>query len=158
MPISISDTIDIRYRLQPQDLGGQPRPVLVRNVTLEGVEMLTPLVHFEGLARPLALDLEQRMQIADIAHSNLLVDWIGLPLILRPERQGAFETIRLAPAQGRRARPLPLSSTGWARKPANRRRIMRVLLMTFLLAAAFAAVTYIETLGGLDQLPSLFSR
>jgi hypothetical protein len=35
---------------------------------------------------------------------------------------------------------------------------MRVLLMTFLLAAAFAAVTYIETLGGLDQLPSLFSR
>ncbi len=52
MPISISDTIDVRYRLQPEDLGGKARPVFVRNVTLEGVEGLTPLVHFEGLARP----------------------------------------------------------------------------------------------------------
>ena len=158
MPITLSDTIDIHYRLQPQDLGGQPRPVLVRNVTLEGLEALTPLVHFEGMARPLALDVEQRMQIAEIARSNLLVDWIGLPLILSPERNGAFDTIRLRSAQSQRARPLPLASSGWTTARHNRRRILHVLLITLLLIAAFYAVSLIDSMGALDQLPSIINR
>lgn len=158
MPISLSDTIDIRYRLQPQDLGGRPRPVLVRNVTLEGIEVLTPLVHFEGLARPLALDLDQRMQIADIARSNLLVDWIGLPLVLRPERNRGFETIRLVSRGDHWARSLPPASSGWRRKPVNRRRIVQMVLITVLLIAAFAAVSLIETLPTLDSLQSIFGR
>lgn len=58
MPISLSDTIDIHYRLQPERLSGGTAPSVVRNITLEGVEALTPLVYFEGLARPLALDLD----------------------------------------------------------------------------------------------------
>ncbi len=158
MPVSISDAIDIRYRLQPQDLGGQARSVLVRNVTLEGIEHLTPLVHFEGLARPLALDLEQRMQIAEIAHSHLMVDWIGVPLILRPERQGAFETIQLVAAQQERTRPLALTSAGWVREPQLRRRVTQILLILLLLGVAYAAVTLIDSFSVLDELPSIFNR
>ncbi len=158
MPISISDTIDIRYRLQPADLGGNPRSVLVRAVTLQGVETLTPLVHFEGLARPLALDLNQRIQIAEIARSHLLVDWIGLPLVLRPERMKGLETIRLVGTAEQAGGAVPVTSTNWVKQRARRRRLTQVLVVLLLLIAAYLAIAYIETLPTLDSLKGLVVR
>ena len=96
--------------------------------------------------------------VEEIARSNLLVDWIGLPLILSPERNGAFDTIRLRSAQSQRARPLPLASSGWTTARHNRRRIVHVLLITLLLIAAFYAVSLIDSMGALDQLPSIINR
>lgn len=158
MPISLSDTIDVRYRLQAADLAGRPRPVLVRAVTLQGVETLTPLVHFEGMARPLALDLDQRIQIAEIARSHLLVDWIGLPLVLRPERAEGFETIRLVSTREQAGRVTPVASTNWINRRANRRRRMQVLVVVLLLVAAYAATTLVETMPALDSLKGLLGR
>lgn len=86
------------------------------------------------------------MQIAEIAGSNLLVDWIGLPLILHPERNGAFDTIRLLGVQSQRARSLSLAG-GWAPVRSARRRWLHMLLITLLLIAAFYAVSIINSVG-----------
>lgn len=154
--MSLSDTIDTSYRLHPADLGGRARTVLVFRVTYEGVEELTPLVHFEGMARPLALDADQRIQMAHIARSMLLADWVGTALVLRPARDEGADTIRLhaleerIPAAARRA-------TGWGLGPRfPARSALRLLLLALLIAAAFAAVTWIEQAPNLEQILNVF--
>lgn len=98
--MSISDVIDRQYRLLPADLAGKPRRVIVRSVSVEGVESVTPLLYFEGVGRPLALDANQRIEMAHIARSTVLADWVGAALVLQPVRDHGSERIRLLPADG----------------------------------------------------------
>jgi hypothetical protein len=154
--MSISDVIDVRYRLMPNDLGGKPRQVFVRSVTLQGVEELTPLVHFEGFGRPLALDLDQRMQMATIAHSAILSDWIGATLILQPDRLAGSETIQLrnVGSSGLRAG----GSLDRRTSAPRTRSWLRIVLFALLLAAAFAAASLVESAPSIDALLDLFGR
>jgi hypothetical protein len=145
--------VDERYRLLPADLNGRPRQVMIKAVTFEGVEQFTPLLHFEGVARPLALDPAQRIDMAALAHSTLTADWVGVALVICPVRGDEGETIALLPldAGGRRA-PEP----GWTPRrdvPGPRRSLRPVLLLLALLALAFAAAYLVENL---DSLTNLF--
>jgi hypothetical protein len=149
----------VRYRLMPDDLGGKPRQVFVRSVTLQGVEELTPLVHFEGFGRPLALDLEQRMQMATIAHSAILSDWIGATLILQPDRLAGSETIQLRTIEDGSSRVFGRLTRHDRRTPAPRTRSwLRLALIALLLAAAFAAASLVESAPSLDALLDLLGR
>lgn len=142
--MSLCEVVDRRYRLNPADLAGRTRPVIVCSVTYEGLEELRPLVHFEGLGRPLSLDPDQRLDMARITHSTLLVDWVGASLVLRPVRRDGRESIRLL---GRdEYDPYPLLAPAQRRAPALPvRTILRLLAVIFLIVAAFAAVSMVET-------------
>ncbi len=160
--MSISDAVDTRYRLLPADLGGRARRVLVYRVSVEGVEQMTPLVHFEGVARPLALDGDQRSQMAQIAGSTLLADWVGVALVLRPERrngQTAIALYGLETHKGWAARTVRIE--GWRPRtlrlsPTLLRRVLRLLLLLALTGAFFAAASLLEQTPYLDALWSVF--
>ena len=149
--------VDERYRLTPADLNGRSRQVMIKAVTFEGVEQFTPLLHFEGVARPLALDPAQRIDMAAVAHSTLTADWVGVALLLCPARGDEGDTIALLPldATGRRSAPEP----GWTPRrdtqPGPRRSLRPVLILLALLALAFAAADLVENMDSLTNLLGL---
>ena len=69
--------IQTRYRLQPQDLAGRRMDVTITNVTIEGLESLTPVLHFDGIEKPMALHPGDANDMARITHSAVLHEWIG---------------------------------------------------------------------------------
>jgi hypothetical protein len=154
--MSLSDVIDRQYRLLPNDLAGKPRKVIVRGVTVEGVEFVTPLIHFEGLGRPLALDANQRIEMARIARSTILADWVGAALVLQPVRDKGQERIRL---QGLDEAGMLAVSNSQALPPATSspvqsvgRRLMRLLGMAAVVTLLLAAVWYFENRANLDAI------
>jgi hypothetical protein len=158
--VSLSAVVDERYRLTPADLNGRARQVMIKAVTFEGVEQFTPLLHFEGVARPLALDPEQRIDMAAVAHSTLTADWVGVALVLYPLRGDEGETIALLPldAAGRRSAPEP----GWTPRrdaepgrPGGSRSLRPLLILLALLALAFAAAYLVENMPSLSNLLGL---
>lgn len=153
--MSLSAVVDERYRLSVADLNGRPRQVMIKAVTFEGVEQFTPLLHFEGVARPLALDPEQRIQMAGIARSTLTADWVGVALVMRPARGNEGETIALLPldASGRNApRALPPDSMADRVAQPAQRSLRPLLILLALLALAFAAAYLVENLDNLNTL------
>jgi hypothetical protein len=155
--MSLSETIDTQYRLHPADLGGRARTVFVARITFDGVEELTPLVHFEGMARPLALDAQQRIQMAHIARSALLADWIGMALVLRPVRAEGEETIRLHGLEDRiRVQPVRAWHSRRPFAPVSRRTVLRTALVVLLVAALVATISAVERVENLDALLDVF--
>jgi hypothetical protein len=144
--------VDLQYRLSPADLAGKPRQVLVHHVGLQGVEELTPLLYFEGVSRPLALDPDQLVEMSRIARSHILTDWVGAALVLRPVREQGRETIRLFDLEERTRAWSPAIGPGWS-APASRRGAMvtRTLVLLLVLAIAFTAVSMIDSLPDLTQ-------
>ena len=69
--------IRTRYRLQPQDLAGRRMDVTITNVTIEGLESLTPVLHFDGIEKPMALHPGDANDMARITHSAVFHEWIG---------------------------------------------------------------------------------
>src|SRR5688572_10671203 len=82
--MSISPVIDANYRLQPADLESAARQVVISNVTYQGVEEMTPVLHFDGQTKRLVLSPEQAGQVIEITGTPLLPQWIGVALILQP--------------------------------------------------------------------------
>jgi hypothetical protein len=151
--MSLSETIDTKYRLHPADLGGRARTVLVSRITFDGIEELTPLVHFEGMARPLALSGEQRIQMAHIARSLILADWIGMALVLRPVRSGGEETIQLhGTEESVRAYPVRAWRTVRLLPPLRWQMLLRMLLIALLLLALLAVVRAVEQTPNIETL------
>lgn len=76
------------YRLNAEDLqnyrAARQRYIhaQVINVSLEGVEELSVLLHLEGLSKPLRLTYRQRQELADLFQSRNFADWIGQTLTL----------------------------------------------------------------------------
>lgn len=150
--MSTSDAVDRRYRLVPSDLGSKARQVTVKSVTIEGVERLTPLVYFEGIGRPLALDQSQRTALIQAARSAVLADWVGVSVILRLARIDGQETILITPLQATRREPEP-DDGNWSlpqRAPAV--SVWTVVLLALLLLAAFVAVYAVENTQNLFDL------
>ena len=156
--MSISAVVDERYRLLPADLNGRARQVMIKAVTFEGVEQFTPLLHFEGVARPLALDPEQRIAMAQLARSTLTADWVGVALVLRPVRANEGDTIALLPLDATGGQRVSAAG-GWASpgaaQPETRRSWRPLLLLLALLALAFAAAYLVENLENLSGLLGL---
>lgn len=116
--------VDQRYRLQAADLGGAPQRVLIRAISFQGLEELTPVLHFDGLAtKHLALSSVQRQELSRVMHSSLCSDWVGRPVELRLGQVDGEPTVRLiTPTPPRvlhervthiRARGRSLSTSWW---------------------------------------------
>jgi len=153
--MSLSDVIDRQYRLLPADLAGKPRKVIVRGVTVEGVEYVTPLIHFEGVGRPLALDAAQRIEMAHIARSTILADWVGAAVVLQPVRTNGQERIRLQALEdaGRLVvndLTAPFESPSPERSPW--RHLVRLLGVILVVALLLVAVWLVENSANLDTL------
>ncbi|HXF61764.1 MAG TPA: hypothetical protein VNK95_09105, partial [Caldilineaceae bacterium] len=81
--MSISYFVDEKYRLQPADLQGWPRRVVIANVTFQGIEEARPVLHFAGQTKRLALSAEQTRQLIALTGSAQFSDWIGRAVVLR---------------------------------------------------------------------------
>jgi hypothetical protein len=80
-----SSVVDRFYRLQPADLGGidaPPRAAAVRHVSAQGIEQPQPLLHLEGLTKPLLLDAANVAALTRITASPLQRDWVGRAVVL----------------------------------------------------------------------------
>ncbi len=95
--MSFSSTVDHRYRFIAADLGGRSRTVMVTRVSYQGVENLQPMLHFEGIAKPLALDMTQRLVVSQIARSTAVSDWVGIMMELHPVEQDQRSWIEITP-------------------------------------------------------------
>ncbi len=89
--------VDRLYRLQPADLGGvnaRPRRATVRFVGTQGIERPAPVLHFQGIAKPLILDAANVTAMAALAGSPLQRDWLGKDVVLAVVGQATNRTFR----------------------------------------------------------------
>jgi hypothetical protein len=114
--MSISNSVDKRYRLYASDLTGRPRRVVIANVTYQGLEEVNPVLHFAGQSKRLVLTPAQCRQMITLTGTAHFTEWIGLPIVLKPDAtdSGAIE---LASPTALRASAMPLDRTddqrGW---------------------------------------------
>lgn len=123
---------------------------VVRSIAYEGVEEMTPLVYFEGQGRPLALNFDQRGDFARIGRSTLVVDWVGLAVVLRPEKVEGGETIRIYAIEEQpraTAKTVPAQQAGGGRRTT--RTIVRLLLILVIVALAISAIAAVENTSNL---------
>lgn len=103
------EIVDQLYRLQPEDLAGAPRRLVIANVTLQGLEEMTPTLHFEGHAKRLTLNAEQSRALSELTGTPILRDWIGVALVLAPTHTADGAGIRIvAPTTLGRASAVPI--------------------------------------------------
>jgi hypothetical protein len=143
--------VDRLYRLQPADLGGlhaRPRDAIVRFVGTQGIERPSPVLHFEGIAKPLVLDRSNVAAITRIAGSPLQRDWVRRKLVLAVTIEGQAPVIRLFAPGDPALRDLQRKSMRVERAQARREYLRRALraavLFAGLLAAAFVAIYLVE--------------
>jgi hypothetical protein len=116
--MSTSPIVDANYRLQPADLEGAARQVVIANVSFQGLEAMTPVLHFAGQSKRLVLSPEQVREMVEITGTTLFPQWIGVPVVLKPETVQKQTTIHLKAATSNlRVRPMPVAITddkrGW---------------------------------------------
>ena len=106
--MSISPIVDEHYRIQVADLDGTPRQVEIANVTYQGVEEMTPVLHFVGQTKRLVLSARQVEEMLQITGTILYPHWIGTHIILHPHVTNGETSIALKPVtKGQRGRPMP---------------------------------------------------
>jgi len=82
--MSLSPIIDDRYRLKPADIGRAILRVTIRNVSLQGVETLCPVLHLgEFPNKRLVIDSTQCQVLIRLTGSPLFTDWIGQQIDLK---------------------------------------------------------------------------
>lgn len=140
--MSISPTVDARYRLQPADLEGAPRRVIISNVTFQGLEEMTPVLHFEGQTKRLVLSADQVTQLVELTGTSLFHDWIGRAIVLSPLRGAGGREISIT-APTRRAAAMPVEPRG------ERREWRMALTVVALLSLASTAYYFLVELGWL---------
>ncbi len=98
--MSISPVIDTLYRLGPRDIGRGDRVVTIQNVSWQGLETLTPLLHLrEFPTKRLVLEKVQQQEIIHITGSPRAEDWIGHTLLLAVRSDQDQLRIHLYPLQ-----------------------------------------------------------
>ena len=138
--MSRAPVVDVRYRLQPADLAGSIQRVVIQQVSFQGLEEMTPVLHFaDRFDKPLALTASQRRELIESLHSFLCEEWVGQAIELRPGRHltdaeiqiGAptSSSYRHTPARPLRTRSFSIGPSLWA---------------LLLLVAAVAMVYWIE--------------
>jgi hypothetical protein len=106
--MSISPIVDANYRLLPADLEGKPRQVVISNVTYQGIEEMSPVLHFVGQTKRLVLSAEQANRVIEIAGTPLFPQWIGTSLVLLPSTsKGESRILIEAPDKKPRASVMP---------------------------------------------------
>jgi hypothetical protein len=153
--MSISPVVDASYRLQPADLQGAPRQVVISNVTYQGIEEMTPVLHFEGQSKRLVLTPEQVSQLIAITGTTLFQQWLGTAIVLKPQIRKDDSTILILainPKHRARAMPgyVPEDRRGWYLALT----VVGILLLASLIYAALHAGTILDGIQQLrDNLP-----
>jgi hypothetical protein len=110
--MSLSYLDDTKYWLQPDDLQGHPRRILIANVTFQGLEEAKPVLHFAGQSKRLVLTPDHCRQLLELSGSTLFADWIGRTVVLHPPARGQ-EGIRISSStNSNKGRPMPVQRTG----------------------------------------------
>ena len=107
--MSISPIVDAEYRILPADLEGHTRLVEIANVTYQGVEAMTPVLHFMGQTKRLVMTPEHATQLLEITGSILHEQWIGVTVLLQPRVTKKESRILIQPVS-RKARGQPMPS------------------------------------------------
>ena len=156
--MSLSSIVDLRYRLQPADIGQRVLRLTINNISVQGVEDLRPVLHFaEFPTKRLVLDSDQRRALIQMTGSVLFADWVGHQVDLSTgmgsvvhDDQGEIAQeqpviVLGAPGQvkaGRRANVGSVSTSGrWTS-----------WLLLFVILLAFAAAYLLENSDALWQL------
>ena len=148
--MSISPIVDANYRLHPPDLEGAARRVVISNVTMQGVENMTPVLHFDGQTKRLVLDAEQAAQLVEITGTSLFAQWIGVAVILQPRtKKGHSQILLKAITAKERGQPMPVympdDKRGW--------RLSLIIVGILLTASlAYAALNMTTLLQAVQQL------
>lgn len=107
--MSISPIVDAEYRILPADLEGQTRRVEIANVTYQGVEAMTPVLHFVGQTKRLVMTPQQATQMLEITGSILHDQWIGVTILLQPRITKQESLILIQPVSRKsRGQPMPI--------------------------------------------------
>ena len=132
--------VDSRHRLQAADLGDEPRPATITNVSIQGLEAARPVLHLAEFSKLLVLDPAQCNELARISHSALSQDWIGQKIMLaRQQVDGEWRIVLHGPDGPRPARrdtDNQQRSTGSRRTVAELPRPSRRTLILLVLMAA----------------------
>ncbi len=146
-PTSISPIVDAKYRIQPADLEGVARQVVIANVTYQGVEEIAPVLHFVGQTRRLVLSPDQVEQMINIARTAHFPLWIGISIILQPHKTKNESVILLKAVNSKQhAQPMPQYSSEDYRGWTLALLIVGVLLATSILFALLNVSTILTVL------------
>jgi hypothetical protein len=120
----------------------------VRFVGAQGIERPSPVLHFEGVAKPLVLDGANVSAIARLAGSPLQRDWLGHEVVLAVLVEGQAPVIRLfAPGDpalaGLRRKSVQVEHAK-ARSQYMRQMLRAGIVFLGLIAAGYVAVYLIE--------------
>lgn len=148
--MSISPIVDANYRLLPPDLEGAARQVVISNVTMQGVERMIPVLHFEGQTKRLVLNAEQVAQLVEITGTSLFAQWIGVSIILQPPSSKRDTQILIkAVTDKSRGQPMPV----YVPEDRRGRRVSLIVVGLLLTASlAYAALNFTPILIAVQQL------
>src|SRR4051812_25358162 len=116
--MSISPIVDAGYRLQAADLEGAARQVVIANVTYQGVEEMTPVLHFIGQSKRLVLSPQQVGEVIEVTGTTLFQQWVGTSIILQPvvsKKESHILIQAVNPKRNAQSMPvyLPPDKRGW---------------------------------------------
>lgn len=148
--MSLSETVDEKYRIGIDDLEGRARRLVIANVSYQGVEEMRPVLHFEGMNKRLVLSASQSTDMIRMTHTAIPSDWIGESVVLRPERSGSHHFIKID-SPSARPRGFLLEGPTWVAQ-----RFQRAFTVAAILAA-IACVLWAGFRYGNDLLPLLQS-
>jgi hypothetical protein len=141
--MSLSNIVDEQYRLRVEDLQGRARRVEIANISYQGVEELSPVLHFVGMSRRLVLNERQSQAMIDLTGSPRFADWVGYTIELRPAKVASQPTIALHKVEERRKKAL------WTNQPAGERAGWIMALLVVLILLTFSALYTMEHAGEL---------
>jgi hypothetical protein len=154
--MSISPTVDDHYRLQPADLAHAPRRLVISNVSYQGLEAMTPVLHFEGQSKRLVLSAQQVSQLVELTGTSLFQQWRGRTIVLVPPKKPQDQEIRITAAHaGQKAQPMPDDLH------TDRREWRMALIIVGLIAlssAAYTAVIHFDLLTPAQEFLQQISR
>jgi hypothetical protein len=147
--MSLSEVVDGEYRLRVADLGGEPLRVRIVNVSYQGLEEMTPVLHFAGQTRRLHLTQAQCRSLIELTGTATPSGWVGHTVELHPVFLGGVWKIEIDAPGRRRVRPrLPKVSeriAGWLTATI-------IVTVALLLAAWYVSTHYAQLAAVWEQI------
>jgi len=151
---SLSPIMDERYRLKPADIGRAILRVTIKNVSLQGVEYLSPVLHLaEFPQKRLVIDRAQCQVLIRLTGSLLSADWIGQQIDLQMSTHEGQTNIAISAPQTERQLLHPAQSPKHA---TARHQLGPSLLLLSLLLIIFSAAYVLDNGGAVWQLVKSF--
>ena len=154
---SLSPIIDEHYRLKPADIGRALLRVTIKNVSLQGVEQLRPVLHLgEFPNKRLVIDRTQCQVLIRLTGSPLFVDWIGQEIDLKMSIHEGQTDITISAPQAENRLWHPAQSP---KRATARHQLGPSLLLFSVILLIFSAAYALDNGGAVWQfVKSFFAR